>query len=152
MTRKMQAFAGYALAPVLAALAAAPAPADEAAFTRTIDDPSLKWGPCPALMPEGCRIAVLNGDPSERNADIFYQVPGGAEIPRHWHTSPERMALVSGEMEVTYDGQDPVRLETGAYAYGPAKKPHSAVCLSADPCTLFVAFVDPIDAMEGAPQ
>lgn len=136
---------------VLAAPQAAGQAAEDA-IARSVDDQALQWGPCPAFMPEGCEIAVLHGDPAEANADIFYRVPGGAEIPRHWHTSPERMALVSGRLEVAYDDQEPVVLERGTYAYGPAKKPHSATCLSSEACTLFIAFVDPIDAMQGAPQ
>ncbi|MDF0599660.1 cupin domain-containing protein [Psychromarinibacter sp. C21-152] len=136
----------------LAALAAGPAPAQEMAVARTVDSDALDWGPCPGFMPEGCGIAVLHGNPAEPNADIFYRVPGGAEIPRHWHTSPERMVLVEGEMSVTYDGQDPVTLAPGTYGYGPARKPHSADCLSDGPCTLFIAFVAPIDAMADAPD
>ncbi|MBR9814338.1 cupin domain-containing protein [bacterium] len=139
-------------AALFAATLAAPVGAQEQAITHTTNDDSLQWGDCPAFMPEGCRIAVLHGDPTEPNADIFYQVPGGAKIARHWHESPERMVLVTGELQVTYDGQDPAVLNTGAYAYGPARKPHSATCLSSEPCTLFIAFVDPIDAMAGAPE
>lgn len=136
----------------LAASAMAPVQAEERAFARPAEADALQWGGCPPIMPEGCEIAVLHGDPAEPNADIFFRVPGGAEIQRHWHNSPERIVLVTGEMEVTYDGQEPVVLNDGTYAYGPSRAPHSATCLSAEPCTLFIAFVDPIDAMAGAPQ
>ena len=93
-----------------------------------------------------------HGDPAQRNAGIFYRVSGGPEIARHLHNSPERMVLVTGEMRKIYDGQDPVVLNTGAYAHDPARKPHTAMCLSSEPCTLFIAFVDPIEAMAGAPE
>jgi hypothetical protein len=62
------------------------------------------------------------------------------------------MVLITGELSVTYDGQGPVVIEPGTYAYGPAKKPHSATCRSSESCTLFIAFVAPIDAMQGAPE
>ncbi len=130
---------------------ATPAPAQEDAFAHRADGAAVEWGGCPDFMPEGCAIAVLKGPASEPHADIFFRVPGGAEIPRHWHRSAERMVLVSGEMDVAYDGQSPVRLTPGTYAYGPARKPHSAICLSDEPCTLFIAFVEPLDAMRGAP-
>lgn len=133
-------------------LLTAPAMGQEQAITRTPDDPAIEWVGCPDFMPEGCRIGLLHGDPSEPDADIFYQVPGGAEIARHWHNSPERMVLVEGEMSVTYDGQEAVVLSPGTYGHGPARKPHSANCLSEGPCTLFIAFVEPLDAMEGAPE
>jgi quercetin dioxygenase-like cupin family protein len=139
-----------ALGILLAAIATGPN-ADEQAFARAAGDEALQWGACPAFMPEGCGIAVLHGDPAKPHADIYFRLPSGAEVPRHWHNSPERMVLVEGEMRVTYDGQDPVVLAPGTYAYGPARAPHSATCQSDRPCTLFIAFVEPLDAMAGAP-
>ncbi len=115
------------------------------AFTKS--DKDLEWGPCPEFMPEGCNIAVLHGNPAEKNADIFFKVPANAFIPTHTHTSPERMVLVSGELEVTYEGEQTQTLKEGSYAYGPANKPHSAQCGDA-PCVLFIAFEEPIDAIE----
>lgn len=125
---------------------AAPAPS-AAAVARTFQDTGLEWGPCPPFLPEGCAIAVLHGDPAKPGADVFFKVPGGAAIPRHRHTSAERMVLVSGEMRVTYDGQDEVVLRPGSYAYGPAGLPHSATCAAGDPCVLFIAFEAPVDAV-----
>jgi quercetin dioxygenase-like cupin family protein len=121
--------------------------ADEPAMSMSPDDESLAWGPCPEFMPEGCTIAVLHGDPAAENADVFFKVPCGAQIPLHRHTSAERMVLVSGEMDVSYEGQDTATLRTGDYAYGPPGVPHSASCAPGTPCILFIAFVDPVDAL-----
>ena len=139
------------LAAALAAalLAASCGPVDakpEQALAILAGDPALKWGPCPELFPAGCEIAVLHGDPSKANADVFLRVPAHYEIPAHWHTSAERMVLVTGELQVTYKGQPPSTLAVGNYAYGPAKLAHKASCLSADPCTLFIAFEASVDA------
>jgi len=101
-------------------------------------------------MPTGCEIAVLHGDPAKPNADVFFRVPGGAVIPAHWHTSAERMVLVSGEMKVAYAGQKPPTLRPGTYAYGPPKATHDATCTSKDPCVLFIAFEGPVDAHPAA--
>ena len=137
--------ATLALLVPLAAFAADPAkPA--APPVRTHQDADLKWGSCPAFIPKGCEIAVLNGDPAKNNADVFFKVPGGFEIPRHNHTSAERMVLVSGEMTVRYEGQAPMTLKPGMYAYGPAKLTHGATCAKGDPCVLFIAFELPVDA------
>lgn len=106
----------------------------------------LEWGPCPDFMPEGCNIAVLQGDPAENNADIFFRVPENAMVPNHTHTSAERMVLVSGEMQVTYEGEDTQTLNVGSYAYGPPQKAHTAKCVQG-PCVLFIAFEEPVDAM-----
>ncbi len=110
------------------------------------NDPKLKWGPCPDFIPKGCQIAVLHGDPAKPNVDIFFKVPGNFKIPSHWHSSAERMVLVSGNLNVTYQGQPTKHLKTGMYAYGPAKLPHHAECLKGDPCVLFIAFESPLDA------
>ncbi len=121
--------------------------APDPALALTFESPQLQWGPCPPFLPEGCAIAVLHGDPSRPNVDIFFKVPAGAIVPSHTHTSAERMVLVSGQLEVSYEGQAPATLEVGTYAYGPAKQPHSAVCAEGAPCVLFIAFEAPLDAM-----
>lgn len=118
---------------------------DEAPLARTYKHPALQWGPCPVVFPAGCEIAVLHGNPAAPNADVFFKVASGYSIPHHWHTSAERMTLVSGQLRVTYDGHDPVTLEVGTYAYGPAGAPHTGECLSKEPCVLFIAFEGPVD-------
>ncbi|TBW29178.1 cupin domain-containing protein [Gramella sp. KN1008] len=109
----------------------------------------LNWGGCPEFMPAGCNIAVLHGDPAKTNSDILFKVPANSDIPLHWHNSAERMILISGEMEVTYEGEDTRTLKEGSYAYGPAQKPHTAKCKDKGPCVLFIAFEDPVDAFAG---
>jgi quercetin dioxygenase-like cupin family protein len=131
----------------VASIASAQEISKEVAFANTFKDAQLKWGPCPAFFPKGCEIAVLHGDPAKENADVFFKVPANFDIPHHWHTSAERMVLVSGQLEVTYDGQEPVILKPGMYAYGPAKLPHKASCAKGAPCVLFIAFESPIDAI-----
>ena len=117
----------------------------EPARARSVDDPRLEWGPCPEFFPAGCQIAVLHGDPTKPNSDVFFRVPGNYDLPRHWHGSAERMVLVAGELSVTYAGQEAVVLKAGMYAYGPAKAPHHGRCVSSQPCTLFIAFEGPVD-------
>lgn len=119
-----------------------------AALARTISDADLEWGPCPDFIPTGCEIAVLHGDPAKRNADIFFKVPGGDfTVPHHRHTSAERMVLISGELFVQYDGQEAIILKPGTYAYGPPQLSHTAICQSEEPCVLFIAFEEPVDAI-----
>jgi quercetin dioxygenase-like cupin family protein len=121
--------------------------AAEPAVVFTFTHEQLVWGACPEFIPKGCEIAVLHGDPAKANADVFFKVPANFTIPSHWHTSAERMVLVSGELQVTYEGQPTTVLKSGMYAYGPAKLAHKAVCRSAAPCVLFIAFEAPVDAV-----
>lgn len=122
----------------------------EPAISRTVDDALLQWGACPDFLPAGCAIAALHGDPSQPNVDVFFKVPARSEIPLHWHTSAERMVLIAGELEVAYQGQEPVRLKPGAYAYGPPGRPHRGRCVSDAPCVLFIAFESALDAVPSA--
>lgn len=138
------ALAALALAGVIATT---PALANQKAFSWTHDDAELEWMDCPPFMPEGCGLAVLQGYPAEYNADLFFRLPAGTTAPRHWHTSAERMVLITGELHIGYDDQDPVVMEPGTYAYGPAELPHDAACVSDDDCVLFIAFEEPVDAI-----
>lgn len=143
---RIPAFAiALSLASVTQLVPRAQLSAQSAPITRSVTS-ALKWGPCPAIFPAGCQIAVLNGDPSKANADVFLRVPGGYTIPAHSHTSAERMVLVEGQLTVTYKGAAAARLTPGVYAYGPASLPHEAKCAGSKPCTLFIAFEGPVDA------
>lgn len=119
---------------------------DQKALTWNIDDAELEWAACPEFMPESCSIAVLQGNPAEPNADVFFKMQGNTSVPEHWHHSAERMVLITGEMEVEYESQDPAVLKPGTYAYGPPERPHEASCISEKPCVLFIAFEEPVDA------
>ncbi len=129
----------------MANASAASADASKVPLAKAAADPGLQWGPCPEGMPQGCGIAVLHGDPARPNSDIFLRVPGGSTIPPHSHSSAERMILVSGELEVKYQGAPAATLRSGHYAYGPARLPHRARCRSIEQCILFIAFEGPVD-------
>lgn len=119
----------------------------ETSLSWTAEDARLQWGPCPAFLPAGCQIAVLHGNPGQPNADVLFKLPAKSKLPLHWHSSAERMVLVAGELQVTYEGQKTAVLKPGTYAYGPAKRSHSGACVSAVPCVLFIAFESPVDAV-----
>jgi quercetin dioxygenase-like cupin family protein len=147
MSTGTRTFSRHALALVAFATAAGAITASgEPSVARTHKDGGLQWGPCPAFLPQGCGIGVLHGDPAKPNVDVFFKVPGGSTIPAHTHTSAERMVLVSGELTVKYEGEKPVTLKPGTYAYGPANKAHEATCARGDACVLFIAFESPLDA------
>jgi len=133
------------LSSIAQLVAGAQLSAQTAPITRSVSS-ALQWGPCPAIFPTGCQIAVLNGDPSKPNADVFLRVPGGYTIPAHSHTSAERMILVEGQLTVRYKGAAAAVLTPGQYAYGPASLPHEARCTGRKACTLFIAFEGPVDA------
>ncbi|MEZ4968122.1 MAG: cupin domain-containing protein [Flavobacteriaceae bacterium] len=118
----------------------------ETSLVLNHEDKDLQWGPCPPFMPEGCTISVLHGDPSKKNSDVFFKVPANYVIPKHWHSSAERMILVSGKLHLTYEGEKEQIMKVGSYAFGPSTKPHTAKCGDGEPCVLFIAFEEPLDA------
>ncbi|WP_223824946.1 cupin domain-containing protein [Pseudomonas profundi] len=120
--------------------------ADEQAFIRDHASADIEWGPCPAFMPDSCGLAVLQGDPRKENTDVLFRLRSDTTAPHHWHTSAERMILLSGKMRVDYDNQEPVVMEPGTYAYGPPELPHVATCQSEEDCVLFISFDKPVDA------
>jgi mannose-6-phosphate isomerase-like protein (cupin superfamily) len=120
------------------------AAANDPPLAKTVSDSTLQWGACP-VFPPGCEVAVLHGDPAKPNADVFFRVPAGYAVPAHFHNSAERMILVTGRLDVKYQGAQPVTLYPGNYAYGPARLPHRATCMAAEACTLFIAFEGPVD-------
>ncbi len=138
---------GIAFVSIFVSVLAIAQPPDDGPVVANATDASLVWGACPAFMPVGCSIAVLHGDPAQPNVDVLFKVPGGSELPKHSHSSAERMVLISGELQVTYRDQPSITLRPGSYAYGPAGLVHDGKCLSAVPCVLFIAFEAPLDAI-----
>ena len=90
---------------------------------------------------------MLHGDPAKLNADVFLRVGPAYVLPPHLHTSAERITLVTGELDLQYQGNPAQTVAEGSYAYGPAKLPHKGKCVSKGPCTLFIAFEEPVDAI-----
>ena len=109
----------------------------------------LKWADCPDFLPKGCKLSVLHGDPAKPNVDVFFKLPGKSVLPLHWHSSAERMTLVSGRLNITYNGQKEAVVRAGDYMYGPPKLAHKGYCASKEPCILFIAFESPLDAVPG---
>ena len=118
----------------------------EVSIAKTIHDKDLKWNPAPDFFP-GCSFTILHGDITQPNLDFFFKIEPNTDVITHTHNSPERMILISGELEVTYENEPTQLLTAGAYAYGPAGKPHKAKCLNKGPCVLFIALVTPFNAV-----
>jgi quercetin dioxygenase-like cupin family protein len=133
-------------APTATQPSPAATPAESAIF-RTPDDSRIQWGPCPPVFEKGCDIAVLHGDPMKGASDAILRVPPNYAFPTHHHTSPEHIVLASGEMQLTYEGQEPFVLKPGSYVYGPSQAKHKARCVSAAPCVWYVGFESPVDAV-----
>ena len=55
----------------------------------------LTWGPAPAILPAGARLAVLDGDPSKAGPyTMRLSMPAGYRIPPHFHQADEHVAAL----------------------------------------------------------
>ena len=130
----------------LAAQGPASAEAPKLPLAINVSGSTIEWGACPPIFPGACAMTVLQGDPAKPNSDVVLRVGPGTTLPRHKHSSAERMILLKGRLLVKYDGASAVTLSPSQYAYGPAGLPHVATCQSKVACTLFIAFEGPVDA------
>jgi hypothetical protein len=95
----------------------------QAAATHAIVVPpsQITWGPAPAVLPAGAKLAVLEGNPSEAGPfTMRLLVPDRYRIPPHYHPIVEHVTVVTGTFKVgmgeTYDASALVPLPAGTFA------------------------------------
>ena len=91
----------------------------------------LKWGPAPAVLPQGAKIAVLAGNPAEAGLlSIRLMLPEGYKIPAHWHPMEEQVTVLSGTINLgmgdKLDESKSQEFSTGGFYGLPAQKSHFA--------------------------
>ena len=70
------------------------------AQAHVITPTDLKWGPAPAILPAGARLAVLEGDPSKAGPfTMRLEMPAGYRIPPHFHQVDEHVTVISGAFD-----------------------------------------------------
>jgi quercetin dioxygenase-like cupin family protein len=95
-------------------------------------NPTVKWGPAPAIFPAGAKMAVMQGDPSK--ADLFtvrLDLPKGYRIAPHFHPTDEHLTIISGTFLVgmgdTIDPRKTTALSAGGFATAPAQQHHYGI-------------------------
>jgi len=117
----------------LAAVAAAVIISGVAAFKLAAGPaPAVKWGPAPAFLPAGARIAVMAGDPSSPGEfTIRLEFPAGYVIRPHWHPTDENVTVLSGRFLVgmgdSVDVKQTMTLGQDGFVTAPARAHHFAV-------------------------
>lgn len=67
---------------------------------------ALAWKPCPPVLPDSCRQAVLEGDPSVAG-QLFttrLRIPEAFRLPSHTHPAHERLTVLEGDVRVRFLG------------------------------------------------
>ena len=91
----------------------------------------LNWGPAPAILPAGARLAVLEGDPSKAGPfTMRLAMPAGYRIPPHFHQVDEHVTVISGAFQVgmgdTFDAGKLTTLSPGTFGVIPPGMRHFA--------------------------
>lgn len=92
---------------------------------------ATQWGPAPASLPAGAKLAVLEGDPSKPGLfTMRLSLPDGYRIPPHFHPVDEHVTVISGTFQVGMgDRFDATKLSTlpaGTFGLLPAGMRHFA--------------------------
>ena len=78
----------------------------------------IQWMPCPPNLPEGCKMAVLEGNPKGNNLfTVRFQVTDGMVMPAHTHPREERVTLLKGTAAVAF-GKNAKREDAREFAVG----------------------------------
>jgi quercetin dioxygenase-like cupin family protein len=91
----------------------------------------LTWGPAPAILPAGARLAVLEGDPTKPGPfTMRLSMPAGYRIPPHFHQADEHVTVISGAFQVgmgdTFDEGKLTTLPPGTFGVIPPGMRHFA--------------------------
>lgn len=77
----------------------------------------IAWRPCPANLPAGCEIAILEGNPQEPGLfTVRFRLSDSFAMPPHTHPKDERVTVLKGLVSVAF-GLDASRED--ARQFGP---------------------------------
>jgi hypothetical protein len=76
---------------------------------------------------------------------VFRFTPGFVS-PVHTHTYDYYAVVIKGEMENYEVGVEPIKMGPGSYWYQRGKKADTTVCLSKEPCLIFIVQSQKFDA------
>lgn len=81
----------------------------------------LSWGPAPAVLPPGAKLAVVEGDPTAAGSyTMRLLMPDGYRIPPHFHPATEHVTVLEGTFKVgmgeRFDASSMTPLPSGTFA------------------------------------
>ena len=88
-----------------------------------------EWKAGPPSLPEGVKMAVLEGDPSKEGPFVFrLKLPDVYRVPPHTHPKPERITVLTGTfylgMGDEFDEKKGKAMPAGIYGQWPAGMKH----------------------------
>lgn len=77
----------------------------------------IQWRPCPPNLPDGCEMAILEGNPkSDELFTVRFRISGEFIMPAHTHPKEERVTILDGTAYVGF-GKEVTKEK--ARAFGP---------------------------------
>ena len=69
---------------------------------HTFTPDEIPYGPAPAFVAPGAKLAVLEGNPGASSGDytVRLKMPDGYRIAPHWHPLRENVTVISGTFKV----------------------------------------------------
>jgi len=92
----------------------------------------LQWKRAPGSLPDGCRYAILEGDPKLPGFfSARFRLPAGTRLAPHWHPREERATILSGRLRLglglEIDEKTMTALGPQSFLLVPARQPHYAI-------------------------
>src|SRR5262245_56494453 len=80
----------------------ADAPPAPASYAHVMLPPAkVTWGPAPAALPPGAKMAVISGDPGKDVPFVIRaQLPANYTIAPHWHPTDEHVTVMTGTISM----------------------------------------------------
>lgn len=107
-----------------------------------VNSAEAKWEHGPR-EPAGAESVTVREDTKAGGMELLVHYAGGHVFTPHWHESNERIVMLEGRLslrEGAGDGTSDRFLDTGGYAFLPARKLQTMVCVSKTRCSFYVAW------------
>ncbi len=89
--------------------------------------------------PPGSESVLLRREVQSGGMELLVRFPGGHVIAPHWHEANERIIVLEGQLTAKRGAASTV-LETGGFAFLPAKEVQRLSCTSTTRCTFYLAW------------
>jgi hypothetical protein len=122
----------YIIASVLIAFTFSYSAANAQATRHTLLTPqTMKWGDAPPGVPNGAKLAVLDGNPGGQGLyTVRLKLPKGYMLPAHWHPTDEFVTVISGAFKMgmgdKFDRNNLKTIPAGGFSVTPQKTNHFA--------------------------
>ena len=89
--------------------------------------------------PPDTEAVVLRMDKTNGSMELLVRFPGGHVFKPHWHEANERIIVLEGRLAIG-QGDQQVQVDSGGYAFLPAREVQYLTCSSKTRCTMYLGW------------